>query len=117
MDDKRTMGSFDIAGQQGGVAAIEQRNIAKAKLLYDFIDSSDFYVSRVAENCRSRMNIPFFLADETRNDAFLAQAKERGLLQLKGYKTLDLQTYLQEVDEGPGHSGMSALVGLIGKKP
>jgi SAM-dependent methyltransferase len=38
-------------------------------------------------------------------------------MQFKGYKTLDLQTYLQEVDEGPGHSGMSALVGFIGKKP
>jgi 2-polyprenyl-3-methyl-5-hydroxy-6-metoxy-1,4-benzoquinol methylase len=39
------------------------------------------------------------------------------LSSFKGYKTLDLQTYLQEVDEGPGHSGMSALVGFIGKKP
>jgi phosphoserine aminotransferase len=80
--------TFQWLKAQGGVAAIEQRNIAKAKLLYDFIDSSDFYVNRVATNCRSRMNIPFFLADETRNDAFLAQAKARGLLQLKGYKTL-----------------------------
>jgi phosphoserine aminotransferase len=79
---------FEWLKKQGGVPAIEQRNIAKAKLLYDFIDSSDFYVSRVAPDCRSRMNIPFFLADETRNDAFLARAKERGLLQLKGYKTL-----------------------------
>jgi phosphoserine aminotransferase len=80
--------TFEWLKKQGGVAAIEQRNIAKAKLLYDFIDSSDFYVSRVAPDCRSRMNIPFFLADETRNDAFLAEAKECGLLQLKGYKTL-----------------------------
>jgi phosphoserine aminotransferase len=70
------------------VAAIEQRNIAKAKLLYDFIDSSDFYVSRVAKNCRSRMNIPFYLRDESRNDAFLAGAKARGLLQLKGHKSV-----------------------------
>ena len=80
--------TFQWLKAQGGVAAIEQRNIAKAKMLYDFIDSSDFYVSRVSPDCRSRMNIPFFLADESRNDAFLAQAKARGLLQLKGYKTL-----------------------------
>jgi phosphoserine aminotransferase len=80
--------TFEWLKKQGGVAAIEQRNIAKAKLLYDFIDSSDFYVSRVAKNCRSRMNIPFFLADESRNDAFLAQAKACGLLQLRGHKTL-----------------------------
>jgi len=80
--------TFQWLKKQGVVAAIEQRNIAKAKLLYDFIDSSDFYVSRVAKNCRSRMNIPFFLADESRNDAFLVQAKERGLLQLKGHKSV-----------------------------
>ena len=80
--------TFQWLKAQGGVSAIEQRNIAKANLLYDFIDSSDFYVSRVAKNCRSRMNIPFFLADEKLNESFLAQAKARGLLQLKGYKTL-----------------------------
>jgi phosphoserine aminotransferase len=80
--------TFQWLKKQGGIAAIEQRNIAKAKLLYDFIDNSDFYTSRVAKNCRSRMNIPFFLADDKLNDAFLAQAKARGLLQLKGYKTL-----------------------------
>jgi phosphoserine aminotransferase len=73
---------------QGGIAAIEKVNIAKAKLLYDCIDASDFYDNRVALANRSRMNIPFFLTDESRNDAFLAQAKARGLLQLKGYKTL-----------------------------
>jgi len=70
------------------VAAMEARNIAKARLLYDFIDASPFYVNKVAANCRSRMNIPFFLADESRNDAFLAGAKERGLLQLKGHKSV-----------------------------
>jgi phosphoserine aminotransferase len=71
-----------------GVAAMEQRNIAKANLLYDAIDNSQLYVNKVAPNCRSRMNIPFFLRDETRNDAFLAGAKERGLLQLKGHKSV-----------------------------
>jgi phosphoserine aminotransferase len=80
--------TFQWLKKQGGMAAMEQRNIAKAKLLYDFIDGSDFYTSRVATNCRSRMNIPFFLADDKLNDAFLAQAKARGLLQLKGYKSL-----------------------------
>ena len=70
------------------VAAIEQRNIAKARLLYDTIDQSQFYVNKVAANCRSRMNVPFFLRDESRNDAFLAGAKERGLLQLKGHKSV-----------------------------
>ena len=75
-------------GDLVGVAAIEQRNIAKAQLLYDTIDQSAFYVNKVAHNCRSRMNIPFFLQNESRNDAFLAGAKERGLLQLKGHKSV-----------------------------
>jgi phosphoserine aminotransferase len=75
--------------RQGGIAGIEQRNIEKAALLYGFIDGSNgFYVNKVAKDCRSRMNVPFFLHDEKLNDAFLAGAKERGLLQLKGHKTV-----------------------------
>ncbi|MCB2018540.1 MAG: 3-phosphoserine/phosphohydroxythreonine transaminase [Hydrogenophaga sp.] len=71
-----------------GIAAMEERNIAKAALLYNFIDRSQFYVNKVAKECRSRMNVPFFLHDESRNDAFLAGARERGLLQLKGHKSV-----------------------------
>ena len=75
-------------GGLAGIAAIEQRNIAKAELLYSAIDNSQFYVNKVAVNCRSRMNIPFFLRDESRNEAFLTGARERGLLQLKGHKSV-----------------------------
>jgi phosphoserine aminotransferase len=75
-------------GGLSGVAALEARNIAKAKLFYDYVDQSSFYVNKVAANCRSRMNIPFFLNDESRNDAFLAGAKQAGLLQLKGHKSV-----------------------------
>jgi phosphoserine aminotransferase len=71
-----------------GVAAMEARNIAKAELLYGYIDQSAFYSNKVAKNCRSRMNVPFFLHDESRNDAFLAGAKAAGLLQLKGHKSV-----------------------------
>lgn len=74
--------------RQGGVAAIEQRNIAKAALLYGYLDSTDFYRNPIAPDCRSRMNIPFFLRDESLNADFLAGAKERGLLQLKGHKAV-----------------------------
>ncbi|AOS78637.1 MULTISPECIES: 3-phosphoserine/phosphohydroxythreonine transaminase [Hydrogenophaga] len=80
--------TFQWLKRQGGVAAMEARNIAKAKLLYDFLDQSPFYENRVAPECRSRMNIPFFLKDESRNDAFLAGAQARGLLQLKGHKSV-----------------------------
>jgi phosphoserine aminotransferase len=74
--------------KNGGVAAQEQRNIAKSKILYDYLDSSDFYQNRVEKNARSRMNIPFYLKDETRNAAFLQGAQAHGLLQLKGHKSV-----------------------------
>jgi phosphoserine aminotransferase len=56
--------------------------------LYDTIDSSDLYLNKVERQSRSRMNVPFFLADESHNDAFLAGARARGLLQLKGHKSV-----------------------------
>ncbi len=74
--------------RQGGIAAMEARNIAKAHLLYQAIDQSGLYENRVATNCRSRMNVPFFLKDASRNDAFLAGATQRGLLSLKGHKSV-----------------------------
>jgi phosphoserine aminotransferase len=80
--------TFQWLLRQGGVAEMERRNIEKAQLLYGYIDSSQFYVNKVAANCRSRMNVPFFLRDESRNEAFLAGARERGLLQLKGHKSV-----------------------------
>ena len=79
---------FQWLKKLGGVPAMEARNIAKAKLLYEAIDGSQFYVNRVAKDCRSRMNVPFFLRDESRNDAFLAGARAAGLLQLKGHKSV-----------------------------
>ncbi len=75
-------------GDLAGVAAMEARNIAKSRLLYDFIDGSSFYVNKVDPSCRSRMNVPFFLRDESRNEAFLAGARDAGLLQLKGHKSV-----------------------------
>ncbi|MDM4765542.1 3-phosphoserine/phosphohydroxythreonine transaminase [Pelomonas sp. SE-A7] len=78
---------FGHAGKTG-LAAIEQRNIDKAALLYATLDGSTLYENRVAANCRSRMNIPFYLRDERLNEAFLTGAKAHGLLQLKGHKSV-----------------------------
>ena len=77
---------FEWLQAQGGVAAIEQHNIKKANLLYDYIDNTDFYSNNIALVNRSRMNVPFFLQDETLNTAFLKGADEAGLLQLKGHR-------------------------------
>jgi phosphoserine aminotransferase len=73
---------------QGGIAAIEARNVAKAELLYHAIDSSGLYINRVAKDCRSRMNVPFYLRNENLNELFLKGANERRLLQLKGHKSV-----------------------------
>lgn len=71
---------------QGGLVEVEKKNIAKAELLYNFIDNSNFYANNVAASVRSRMNIPFTLADDSLNELFLSESKAAGLLTLKGHK-------------------------------
>ena len=73
---------------QGGVPAIEQKNIAKAKLLYDHLDQSGFYTSPVRKQDRSRMNVPFKLPDANLDEAFLKGAKDHGMVQLKGHRAV-----------------------------
>lgn len=71
---------------QTALESIETINQQKAQLLYGCLDASEFYQTRVHPSCRSRMNIPFYLRDETLNDAFLQGALTAGLLNLKGHK-------------------------------
>ena len=73
---------------KGGLPAMEKRNIEKAALLYDYLDSTDFYNSPIAEENRSRMNVPFTLKDSALDAEFLKQAEANGLLQLKGHRLL-----------------------------
>lgn len=73
---------------RGGLAAVEAANVAKADLLYGYLDSTDFYRSPVHVPVRSRMNVPFILADEALNDAFLKGASDARLMQLKGHKSV-----------------------------
>jgi len=67
---------------------MEKINATKAALLYEFIDGSRLYENRIQKQCRSRMNVPFFLRDESLNAQFLAAAKAQGLLQLKGHSSV-----------------------------
>lgn len=71
---------------QGGVEGIERRNAGKAALLYDAIDGSGFYSNRIRREHRSRMNVPFSLADARLDGAFLKEAEQHGLVQLKGHR-------------------------------
>lgn len=101
MDEKNSMYntpptySWYLAGlvfkwlkQQGGVAAMEQLNARKSAKLYAHIDASDFYSNPVDASCRSRMNVPFVLADAALDAAFLSGAEAHGLLNLKGHRSV-----------------------------
>jgi len=73
---------------QGGVKAMGEINYRKAKKLYDFIDANDFYANPIDPRFRSWMNIPFTLADDALNGEFLKGADARGLLNLKGHRSV-----------------------------
>ena len=79
---------FEWLLAQGGVAAMEEKNMAKAKLLYDYLDQTAFYRNPVRKEDRSRMNVPFKLKEESLDEAFLKGAKERGMVQLKGHRSV-----------------------------
>lgn len=70
---------------QGGVKAIQEMNQSKSNKLYQYIDSSDFYLNKVATHCRSEVNVPFWLQDDALNAQFLKQSSESGLKALKGH--------------------------------
>lgn len=74
--------------QRGGVPAIEVRNRRKAELLYQAIDTSGFYSNPVDPRFRSRMNVPFRLADPDLEKPFLAEAKQAGLVNLEGHRSV-----------------------------
>ena len=72
----------------GGVEAISIINNRKAKKLYSYIDSSNFYSNTIKEENRSIMNVPFLLGNDELNDKFLEESKEAGLLALKGHRSV-----------------------------
>ena len=72
----------------GGLAAMGEVNRRKAATLYAAIDASGFYRNPVARECRSIMNVPFTLADPALDKPFLAQAKQAGLVNLEGHRSV-----------------------------
>jgi len=80
---------FQWLKKNGGISAMEKTNIRKAELLYTAIDASNgFYNCPVSKSDRSRMNVPFTLKDANLDGDFLKQADARGLLQLKGHRSV-----------------------------
>jgi len=79
---------FEWLEQRGGLAAMEAHNRAKAALIYDVLDTTSFYKAPVARECRSWMNVPFKLPDEKLDAEFLKGAEARGMVQLKGHRSV-----------------------------
>lgn len=79
---------FEWLLAQGGVDAIHQVNQEKAKLLYGYIDGSDFYSNPIAAANRSMMNVPFTLQDPALDKLFLADAEANHLLNLAGHRSV-----------------------------
>jgi phosphoserine aminotransferase len=79
---------FKWLKQLGGLSSIERINIQKAQLLYDFLDASAFFSNPVAKEDRSRMNVPFTLKDSKLDEEFLKGASSRGMVQLKGHRSV-----------------------------
>ncbi len=79
---------FQWLKRNGGLVEMERLNVAKAKLLYDFLDQSSFFKNPVRVADRSRMNIPFTLADEKLDAEFLRGAEAHAMVQLKGHRSV-----------------------------
>ena len=79
---------FQWLKKLGGLPKMAQMNRAKAAVLYDFLDQTEFYYSPVDKDDRSLMNVPFRLRNEALNDDFLKQAKARGMVELKGHRAV-----------------------------
>ena len=79
---------FDWVKKMGGVEAMEKINKEKAAILYDFLDNSNLFKGTVVPEDRSLMNVPFVLPTEELNQKFIAEAKAKGFVNLKGHRTV-----------------------------
>ena len=74
--------------KQGGLEAMKARNEEKAKVLYDFLDSSKLFKGTVRKEDRSIMNVPFVTGDKDLDAKFIKEATEAGFVNLKGHRTV-----------------------------
>ncbi len=72
----------------GGLEVMKERNVKKAKLLYDFLDNSRLFRGTVVKKDRSLMNVPFVTGNDELDARFVAEAKEAGLENLKGHRSV-----------------------------
>ena len=102
---------FKWLKEQGGVQAMGEINLRKARKLYDFIDGSDFYANPIERRFRSWMNVPFPLADKALDNEFLKGADARGLLNLKGHRSVGGMR--ASIYNALPEAGVDALIGYM----
>ncbi|HIV25087.1 MAG TPA: 3-phosphoserine/phosphohydroxythreonine transaminase [Candidatus Scatomonas pullistercoris] len=79
---------FKWLKKMGGLSAMKERNEKKAKVLYDFLDSSRLFRGTVEKESRSLMNVPFVTGDKDMDAKFVKEAQAAGLENLKGHRTV-----------------------------
>ena len=79
---------FKWLKKQGGLEAMKERNEKKAKVLYDYLDSSKLFKGTVEPASRSLMNVPFVTGDKELDAKFVKEATAAGLVNLKGHRTV-----------------------------
>lgn len=79
---------FDWIKNMGGVKVMHEKNVEKAKVLYDFLDNSKMFKGTVVEKDRSLMNVPFVTDSDELNAKFIAESKAQGFVNLKGHRTV-----------------------------
>ena len=77
-----------IKNEIGGLEKMKERNEAKAKVLYDFLDSSEMFKGTVVPEDRSLMNVPFVTGNDELDAKFVAAAKEAGFINIKGHRSV-----------------------------
>ena len=99
---------FKWIRDEGGLEAIGARNQRKAQMLYDYIDGESFYTNPVTKQNRSRMNVPFTLANADLDKAFLKGAEAAGMSGLKGHRAVGGMR--ASIYNAMPESGVSALI-------
>ena len=79
---------FKWLKDKGGLSAMKEKNEKKAKILYDYLDSSKMFKGTVEKEYRSLMNVPFVTGDDELNKKFIAESTEAGFVNLKGHRTV-----------------------------
>ena len=104
---------FEWLKEKGGLEAISMINHRKASALYKTIDTSDFYSNPVDPDCRSWMNVPFTLADPELDTTFLEEAKQEGLVSLKGHRSVGGMR--ASIYNAMPEEGVAALIDFMGE--